>query len=60
LERKEPTMEPAVRRHQIIVALMLSCVSIEALTLYPNLTVFVLAVPIGLFGIFRGMHALCA
>ena len=55
-----PAMSAATRRHEIIVGVLLLCLSIEALTLYPNFSVFVLAVPVGLYGLFRGMNALVA
>ena len=51
-------MDAGTRRHHIIVGLLLFSVSIEALTLYPIFIVFVLAVPIGMFGLIRCMNAL--
>jgi hypothetical protein len=51
-------MDAGTCRHQIIVGLLLFCLAIEALTLYPIFTVFVLAVPIGMFGLGHCMNAL--
>lgn len=51
-------MDAGTRRHQIIVGLLLFCVAIEALTLYPIFNVVVLAVPISMFGLSRCMNAL--
>ena len=46
--------DPA-RMHQAIVGLLLFGLGIEALTLYPNPIVFVLAVSLSMFG---GMHCM--
>jgi hypothetical protein len=51
-------MDARMRCHRITVGLLLFCLAIEALTLYPVFTVFVLAVPLGLFGLNRCMSAL--
>jgi hypothetical protein len=51
-------MDSTTRYHQITVGLLLFCVSIEALTLYPTFNVFVLAVPTGIFGLSRCLGAL--
>jgi hypothetical protein len=51
-------MDAVTRRHDIIVGLLLFCLAIEALTLYPIFNVFVLAVPTGVFGLSHCMNAL--
>jgi len=51
-------MDALTRRHRIIVGLLLFCMAIEALTLYPIANVFVLAVPLGMFGLNHCMSAL--
>ncbi len=51
-------MDTITRRHRIIVGLLLFCVAIEALTLYPIFNVFVLAVPTGMFGLNHCLGAL--
>jgi hypothetical protein len=51
-------MDALMRRHHIIVGLLLFCVAIEALTLYPILNVFVLAVPTAMFGLSSCLDAL--
>ena len=43
-------MDTATRRHHIIVGVLLFCLAIEALTLFPIFTVVVLAVPRGCMG----------
>jgi hypothetical protein len=45
----------AARMHQAIVGLLLFGLGVEALTLYPNPIVFVLAVSLSMFG---GMHSM--
>jgi hypothetical protein len=47
-----------VRIHQAIVGLLLFGLGIEALTLYPLPIVFVLAVPLSMFGAVHCMDAL--
>jgi hypothetical protein len=51
-------MDSATRRHHVIVGLLLFCVAIEALTLYPIFNVFVVAVPTGMFGLTHCLNAL--
>jgi hypothetical protein len=51
-------MDTKTRHHRIIVGLLLFCVAIEALTLYPIFNVVALAVPIGIFGLNHSMKAL--
>lgn len=51
-------MDSLTRRHRIILGLLLFCVAIEALTLYPIFNVVVLAVPTAMFGLSRCMSAL--
>jgi hypothetical protein len=51
-------MDAEARCHRIIVGLLLFCLAIEALTLYPVFTVFVLAVPLGMFGLSHCLNAL--
>jgi hypothetical protein len=51
-------MDSITRRHRIIVGLLLFCLAIEALTLYPIFNVFVVAVPTGMFGLNRCLNAL--
>ena len=51
-------MDSATRRHHVIVGLLLFCVAIEALTLYPLFNVVVLVVPIGMFGLSYCLNAL--
>jgi len=51
-------MDAVTRRHRIIVGLLLFCLAIEALTLYPIFNVVVLAVPMGMFGLSHCLDAL--
>jgi hypothetical protein len=51
-------MDSTTRRHRIIVGILLFSVAIEALTLYPIFNVFLLAVPIGMFGLSHCLNAL--
>jgi len=51
-------MDAVTRRHRIIVGLLLFCLAIEALTLYPIFNVVVLAVPVGMFGLSHCLDAL--
>jgi len=51
-------MDSMIRTHRVISGILLFCLAIEALTLYPVLNVFVLAVPIGIFGLSQCMSAL--
>jgi hypothetical protein len=51
-------MDAATRRHRILVGLLLFCVAIEALTLYPTFDMFMLAVPTGMFGLNHCMNSL--
>ncbi len=51
-------MDSATRRHSIIVGILLFCLAIESLTLYPVFNVVILAVPLGMFGLNRCMNAL--
>jgi hypothetical protein len=51
-------MDSAIRTHQVITGILLFGLAIEALTLYPVINVFVLAVPIGIFGLSQCMSAL--
>jgi hypothetical protein len=48
----------STRMHQTIVGLLLFGLGVEALTLYPNPIVFVLAVALSMFGGMRCMDAL--
>lgn len=49
--------DPA-RIHQAIVGILLFGLGIEALTLYPLPVIFVLAVPLSMFGALHCMNAL--
>jgi len=49
--------EASARIHQAIVGILLFGLGIEALTLYPIPMMFVLAVPLSMFG---GMHCMDA
>jgi len=51
-------MDTATRRHHIIVGVLLFCLAIEALTLFPIFTVVVLAVPQGMYGLNHCVNAL--
>ena len=51
-------MDTVTRRHRIIVGILLFCLAIEALTLFPIFTVVVLAVPLGMFGLSHCVDAL--
>ena len=53
-------MDTVTRRHRIIVGILLFCLAIEALTLYPIFNMFVLAAPMGIFGLSHCMNALAS
>jgi hypothetical protein len=58
MRREVKLMDSITRRHRIIVGLLLFCVAIEALTLYPIFNVFVVAVPTGMFGLSHCLNAI--
>jgi hypothetical protein len=57
-QERMPPMDSATRRHHVLFGILLFCLAIEALTLYPIFNVVVLAVPVGMFGITYCMNAL--
>ena len=51
-------MDTATKRHRVVVGMLLFCLAIEALSLYPNATMFVVAVPLAMISAMLCMDSL--